>query len=171
MDLTRLRRQSLWFSRATLFLFLGTVGLAGLSFGSAFIYRGPDPSVLLRLSTHWLPAAFYLYAIWAIRGAFQTFAAGGLLGASVAVGCARAGWALAIGGGLSALGIPNLLRLLTNLALIERIGWDGFMIFDVAYLAVGVVGLALVLLGRLLRWAGEIQTEAAALRDELGGFF
>ena len=45
------------------------------------------------------------------------------------------------------------------------------MVFDVAYLAVGVVGLALVLLGRLLHWAGELQSEAAALKDELGGFF
>jgi hypothetical protein len=43
--------------------------------------------------------------------------------------------------------------------------------FDVAYLAVGVVGLALVLLGQLLRWAGELQGEAAALRDEVGSFF
>jgi hypothetical protein len=129
------------------------------------------PSVLVRLAIHWLPPAFYLYAIWSIRGALRSFAGGGLLGAAVARGCTRAGWAMAVGGGLSAVAVPNLLRLLTNLGVLERQGWNSFLMFDVAYLAVGVVGLALVLLGQLLRWAGELQGEAAALRDEVGSFF
>jgi hypothetical protein len=85
----------------------------------------------------------------------------------------RAGLALAIGATLSAVGVPNLVRVLGSFGLITlRPGeWAGFLHFDVAYLAVGVVGIALVLLGRLLSLAGEVQREAAALRDELGGFF
>jgi hypothetical protein len=43
--------------------------------------------------------------------------------------------------------------------------------FDTAYLAVGVVGLALLLMGRLLQRASEIQNEAAAMRSELDEFF
>jgi hypothetical protein len=170
-DLAALRRQSLWFSRATLVLFCATAAIAVLSFGTALAYRGAVPSVITRLAVHWLPPAFYLYALWSVRGAFKAFAGGGVLGTAVAQGCTRAGWALAVGGGLSALGVPNLLRLLTDMGVLEKQGWSGFLMFDVAYLAVGVVGLALVLLGQLLRWAGELEGEAAALRDELGSFF
>jgi hypothetical protein len=134
-------------------------------------HNGAEGTSLLRLAIRWLPGFFYLYALLAVRGAFLSFARGGFLGSSVAVGCARAGWALAFGGALSALGISNLSWLLHQTGLLEKRGWVGFMVFDVSYLAVGVVGLALVLLARLLNRAGELQTEADTLRGELGSFF
>jgi hypothetical protein len=67
--------------------------------------------------------------------------------------------------------VPNLLWLLHERGLLEKRGWVGFMVFDIAYLAVGVVGLALILLARLLQWAGDLQAEADTMRDELGSFF
>jgi hypothetical protein len=91
----------------------------------------------------------------------------------MARGCTRAGIALAVGGTLSAVGVLNLLRWLTVAGLIERLPgqWTGVLVFDIAYLAVGVVGLALALIGRLMRLAGQVQSEAGALREEVGAVF
>jgi hypothetical protein len=69
------------------------------------------------------------------------------------------------------VGVPNLLWILSFAGLIDPGQWAGILHFDVAHLAVGVVGLALILLGKLLRRAAELQAEADALKDELGGFF
>ena len=170
--LTGLRRQSLWLSRLTLVLFGATALIIayGLALAAA---ASPQSGALPRLLVQWSPTFFYLFALWAIRGAFRAFSLGGQFGAAMARGCTRAGLALAFGATLSAVGVPNLVRVLGSLNLIAlRPGeWAGILHFDVAYLAVGVVGLALVLLGRLLGLAGDVQREAAALRDELGGFF
>ena len=121
----------------------------------------------------WSPSILYLYSLWSIRQGFKDFAIGGVLGPAIAAGCFRAGIALALGASLSAVGVPNLARILIDRGLIDpSIGlFHGVLVFDTAYLAVGVVGLALMLLGRLLRRASEIQAEAAALRNELDEFF
>ncbi|HMJ92618.1 MAG TPA: hypothetical protein VK472_00815 [Allosphingosinicella sp.] len=172
MDVDGLRRQSLWFSRLTLTLFLATSAILAIFVMGATVH--PEKLDFFgRLLVRWSPALFYLYALWAIRGGFRDFALGGVFGDAIASGCSRAGWALAIGGTLSAIGVPNLIRILDDAGLLRREPgeWAGLLVFDVAYLAVGVVGLALILLGRLLRLAGETQREAADLRDELGSFF
>jgi hypothetical protein len=166
-DVDQLRRHSLWLSRLTLVLFaatfLVTVGVQLTGLIVALISGEGPPPAMRWTALIWLPVPFYLYALWAIRGAFRSFALGGTFGPAIASGCVRAGWALAIGATLSAVGVPNLLRLAG--------GRGGLLMFDVAYLAVGVVGLALILLGRLLARAAEVQREAADLREELGGFF
>jgi len=170
-NLAGLRRQSLWLARLTLWLFSATalILVIVVAFpGFGYVRHLPAARLL-----PWLPAIVYLYALWAIRGAFRGFALGGAFGAEMARGCSRAGIALAVGGTLSAVGVPNLLRWLTAAGLIERIPgqWSGVLVFDIAYLAVGVVGLALALIGRLMRLAGEVQSEAEALREEVGAFF
>jgi len=170
-DLAGLRRQSLWLARLTLWLFWATalILLMVLTF-PAFGHVRLLPAARL---LPWLPAIAYLYALWAIRGAFRGFALGGAFGEAMARGCGRAGIALALGGTLSAVGVPNLLRWLTAAGVIERIPgqWSGVLVFDIAYLAAGVVGLALALIGRLMRLAGQVQSEAEALREEVGAFF
>lgn len=172
MDVDGLRRQSLWFSRLTLTLFLATSAILAIFVMGAAAH--PERLDFFgRLLVRWSPALFYLYALWAMRGGFRDFARGGVLGDAIASGCSRAGWALAVGGSLSAVGVPNLIRILDDAGVLKRAPgeWAGLLVFDVAYLAVGLVGLALILLGRLLRLAGETQREAAELRDELGSFF
>ena len=172
-----LRKHSLWLSRLTLSLLSGTAliivvpTIYGLFYIEEYGFR-PAP-VLLRAAVIWSPSIFYLYALWAVRSAFRDFATGGVFGPAIARGCTSAGVALAIGATLSAVGVPNLKRILHNQNLIDRPAADftGMLIFDTAYLAVGVVGLALVLLGSLLRRAFEIQSEAAAMRSELDDFF
>ena len=157
-SIAQLRRHSLWLSRLTLFLLVATalVTVAPVLIGFALAPARGLPPALAFTAVLWMPVPFYLYALWAIRGVFQGFATGGTFGPAIAAGCTRAGFALAIGGTLSAVGVPNAMRLLH--------GQGGILLFDVAYLAVGVVGLALILLGRLLR-------RAATLEEELGGFF
>jgi len=164
----QLRRHSLWLSRLTLFLLVATALIIILPtliiFGRMFAADGQISERAGLATLHWVPSIFYLYALWAIRSAFRDFAVGGVFGPAIAEGCARAGLALAIGATLSAVGIPNLMRLI-------RGGSGSILHLDVAYLAVGVVGLALLLLGRLLRRAADLQREAAALRSELSEFF
>ena len=69
--------------------------------------------------------------------------------------------------------MPNAMRLLSQYDLLHGMGqrFGSILIFDPAYLAVGVIGIALFLLGRLLERAAEVQQEAQELRAELGEFF
>jgi hypothetical protein len=172
----RLRRHSLWLSRLTLFLFGVTalIILLPTAIGLATVAQGqPVAPRILFVFVLWFPAFFYLYALWAVARSFGSFARGDLFGATMAAGCRHAGVALAVGATASALGVPNAMRLLAQHGLILGSGrkFGSIMTFDTAYLAVGVVGIALFLLGGLLERAAEIQQEAQALRAELGEFF
>jgi hypothetical protein len=172
----RLRLHSLWLSRLTLFLLVATALLALIPiirrFGTV-VRSGAAASDLLFQVVFWLPTLFYLYALWALARAFGSFARGGLLGSAMARGCRRAGVALAAGATGSALVVPNAIRLLAQNGLVPESlrRWGAVLITDTAYLAVGVVGIALFLLGGLIERAAEVQQEAQALRAELGEFF
>ena len=172
----RLRRHSLWLSRLTLFLFCATALLILIPITNGFGTMVTDDAVgshILFRAVFWIPAALYLYALWAIGRSFGAFARGGLFGPAIARGCRRSGIALAAGATASAVGVPNAIRLLAQHGLVpeplRRFG--SILVFDTAYLAVGVVGIALFLLGQLLERAAEVQQEAQDLRAELGEFF
>ena len=172
----RLRRHSLWLSRLTLFLFCATAFVMLLPTIIDLAAVGPGPAVgrnVLFMSVIWFPGLFYLYALWAMGRAFGAFASGGLFGSAMATGCRRAGVALALGAASSAVGVPNAMRLLMQQGFFPEQGrrFASVLIFDTAYLAVGVVGIALYLLGQLLERAAEVQQEAQDLRAELGEFF
>jgi hypothetical protein len=172
----RLRRHSLWLSRLTLFLLCATalIILLPTAIGLATMARGqPVAPRILFVFVLWLPAFFYLCALWSVGRSFGAFARGGQFGAAMAKGCRRAGVALAIGATFSALVVPNLMRLLVQHGMISAQArrFTSVLVFDVAYLAVGVVGIALFLLGGLLERAAEVQQEAQDLRAELGEFF
>src|SRR4051794_37135782 len=105
----RLRRHSLWLSRLTLFLFCVT-GLiillpTGIGLATVAQRQAVAPHILF-VFVLWCPAFFYLYALWSIGRSFGAFARGGLIGAAMATGCRRAGVALALGAGASAVGVP-----------------------------------------------------------------
>lgn len=177
-DIERLRLQSRWLGRLTLFLLTATALLIAWAFlvDLVALARRPGdqwPALMGRSLLRWSPSFFYLYSLWAIRSAFSSFAQGGVFGPAVARGCTRAGIALAAGGTMSAVGVPNIVRLLPAPQLpagqLQHIG--AVLHFDTAYLAVGVVGLALILLGRLLGRAAELQSETARLQGELDSFF
>ncbi|HEX8192626.1 MAG TPA: hypothetical protein VF552_06965 [Allosphingosinicella sp.] len=173
-DEGKLRLRSLWLARLTMILFAAT---AMLILGPFLLGLRHTPwstgTYLAYSAANWLPSVFYLYALWAIGRAFGAFGRGGTIGAAMARGCRRAGIALALGGTASAVGVPNILGALLRSGIIEgsRFGSGTILVFDIAYLAVGVVGLALFLLGGLLDRAGRVAAEAQALRTELGEFF
>ncbi|HEY0130667.1 MAG TPA: DUF2975 domain-containing protein [Allosphingosinicella sp.] len=172
----RLRRHSLWLSRLTLFLFCATALVMLLPTLRGLAIAGPGEAVgrnILFMSVIWFPGLFYLYALWAIGRSFGAFARGGVFGSAMATGCRRAGVALALGATSSAVGVPNAIRLLMQQGFFLDQGkrFGAVLIFDTAYLAVGVVGIALYLLGHLLERAAEVQQEAQDLRAELGEFF
>jgi len=155
-DAAQLRRHSLRMARLTFFLFAGTflAVVVPTLIGFALTPARGLPPALAFAAVLWMPVPFYLYALWAIRGAFLGFAAGGSLGSAIATGCMRAGVALAIGGALSAIGVPNVMRLL--------LARGGPVIIDIAYLAVAAIGLALILVGRLL---AEAQPDPVRLEE------
>ena len=121
------------------------------------------PDILVRAAALWAPAVFYLYAVLAIGRAFDAMSGGGLFGEAVASGLKRAGVALAIGSVFSTLISPTALHLLEARGPHIRP--------DLAYLAVGVVGIALVLLAGLIRKGAELQQRTDLLESELEGFF
>ena len=177
IDVERLRRQSRWFSRLTLLLLTATALLVvvptAISIANSESRGEPVSIVLASAILVWGPALFYLYGLAAVRSAFAEFAAGGVFGPALASACTRAGAAIAAGATMSAVGVPNLRRALIAAGIIPGEGRTigPVLHFDAAYLAVGLVGLALVLLGRLLARAFEIQSEAARLRGELDEIF
>ena len=165
-----LRRYSSWLARlayglvaltALVILVPSAIGLVRAADGG--LPLGP---ILIRAAVIWAPALFYLYAVAALAGAFGQIGKGRLFGQSVARGCMRAGLALAIGSVVSALGVPNALRILREQGVLGAgpEGLAGIVRLDLAYLAVGVVGIALILLGNLFR-------RAASMEEELGEFF
>lgn len=104
---------------------------------------------LIRLT----PAMFYLCALWAVRGVFRALAEGGRpFGPALAQGLRGVGSNLAWGAAMNVVGSPLLLRWTEN---------RGGFAFDhiPAAAAVGVVGLALLPLARLIERAGRLQNE------------
>lgn len=171
-DLDTLRRHSRWLARLTLGLLVATSLIIAIPLVVGFAKSELTAPMLWEPVLRWSPSLCYLVGLWAISQGFRSFARGGLFGPATADGCSRAGVALAIGATLSAVGVPNLARLLAAEGLLTNTYWPlAYLVFDTAYLAVGVVGLALILLGRLLRRASELQAEASALRHELNEFF
>ncbi len=164
---SRLLQHSRWLTRIADFMLAGTV--AALLLPTLFMLTEHPAAELLRgeLVVHWLVPLPYLFAVFSIRQAFAAYARGGVLGQVMVRACRLAGWALAVGAAISAFGLPLLVRWFATTAHpMSRT----VMVFDVAYVAIGVVGLALVLLGGLIRRAIETEERVHALEDELTEF-
>lgn len=98
------------------------------------------------------PSLLYLFAVWSIGSAMGHLAKGRLIQPTLSSALRRVGLALGFGGLLSVFGVTNLMRLLGN----EGSSWA---YFDVAGMTLGMIGGALVLLGRVLDQATRIQAE------------
>ncbi len=166
-DLPYLQGRSRWLRRAVSGLVAGLLLAAAISL-AAGLQSNPDVrdhgDVAGRAASwlvFWAPGVFYLYALWAIRRALGAVAAGRHFHPALARALRDVGIGLGAGGAMSAIVQPNLMRIMSDA------GWGpqvfaSYGHFDVAYAAVGAVGLALVLLSRVLGRAAEIQAELDA---------
>lgn len=156
-----------WLTRVADLMLIGTMAALTLP-PLAIALLGPTVDVVRgELITHWLVPIPYLYAVLAIRRAFAAYASGRGLPDALARACRHAGAGLAIGAAASAFGVPLLLRWLADPSHPMSRTW---MVFDVAYMAIGVAGLAFILLGGLIERAAQAQARADALERELTEF-
>lgn len=103
----------------------------------------------------YLPMAFYLFAIVEVRSALARIAAGEAFAEVLPRMLTRGGVALFIGALLTMFGVPLLTWALLGDAYVRQ--------FDPSVIALGVVGLVLVILGRLV-------AASITMRQELDQF-
>jgi hypothetical protein len=120
---------------------------------------------VLRIGASWLPAVFYLWALWSIRSLFLTLSRGDFGFISLVQVLARVGWSLMLGSA-SALAITPLLVTLNQE---ERLR-GAFAVFNVPALTLMIVGLALIALSHTMRRAQALEAEAARLKATLQEF-
>ncbi|WP_170181714.1 DUF2975 domain-containing protein [Phreatobacter stygius] len=107
---------------------------------------------ITRVALIWSPALFYLWALWTLRGLFQTLARGGpSFQPAVTRALAKVGWALTLGSVASLVMGPIQMMVLQH----RMTGW--FASFNVPALTLGVVGLALIVLAHMFRRAARVE--------------
>lgn len=114
-----------------------------------------SPAGFLGVLARLFPALFYLGAVWFCAGSFAAIAAGAHFTDALPVLMRKIGWLIVGGASASTAVMPILSRLV--------MGSGSYVRFDVSDLALGMIGLMLVVLARIL-------TEAVAMRSELEEF-
>ena len=130
-----------------LLLFAFAIGMWAVSFG--------DREGLNLLLMNFLPIPFYLWAIWCARRAILLIGSGGAFRTVLSSMLQRIGWALLAGGLVRTFAVP------WGLHLVRGIG--SYATFDPAAITVGVIGLTLIIVARLV-------ADAEAIRAELDEF-
>lgn len=145
-------------TRARILMWLVTVPFALLALTLAILIFAPMltgrfsvPVLIL-----YLPMVIYVWAIWMVRQALKSIAAGAVFGQVVPRLLWRVGAALFAGGLFNVFGVTLLTRLLY--------GRGAYAMFDGAAITLGVIGATLVLVAQLL-------AQASAMREELDEFF
>lgn len=169
---TAIQRRGRQFASVTALLALVIIGAFSLSMGSAFTAPPADRTGLAALyAVYWVPSLFYLWALMALRRTFGDIGRGALFGSTVARGLRHVGWALLIGGIVNSI----IIRIVQNSYLPggfstgETHAFRGLS-FDPAYVMLVLIGLALLLLAKLIKAAAEQAERADRLEAELGEF-
>ena len=163
-DSDALRLHSRWLLRTTTAIFAAIAAIIGLTLVVVAI-RFPVMSAgfLQRLAASWAPAAFYLWGLWGLRGMFKALTAGGPTFEAVAKALTGVGWALLLG---AAAGFA-----LTPFATAGGARHMGsFAILSVPSLTLGMVGLAMIAVSRLLTRAAAIEVQNRRLKATLEDF-
>lgn len=135
-------------SKAILFVFLLLCLVLAIQLVAVLSGRYPRPMILVDA----LPMLFFLWAIWSIRRAVVLVGEGAALRGLLSSLLARVGAALLLGGLALVFGVPILARLIS--------GGGSFARYDVSAITVGVVGVGLMIVARLV-------ADAEAMRAEL----
>lgn len=132
---------------------------AALAIEGTMVFASDDvTSQLAYLLPYRLPMVFYLAGVWTIQRTFARLAQGEVFDRLLPILLRRLGLALAAGGAASVFLTQWLWRALLG----PSVGaWASF---DPPAIAIGLVGLLLVVLG-------DLMTRAADMRHELDGFF
>jgi hypothetical protein len=167
-ELPRFRAQNRFFAVATLIVLGGILlVIALLLYGMTLQSDAARSEIGRRLLLTWSPTVFYLWALWTLRGMFAALAKGGPArqGETVARALNRVGWALALGATATVLVSPVVL------AMTQRPhAMSAFAAVDVPAATLGVVGLALIAVARMLKRAASLEAEAADLKTVLKDF-
>lgn len=159
-----IRRQSASLRTAVTVLFVSLAALVVLErFGWIAVEGAASPDarhhVMHRLGIELvaaLPEVFYLLALWWIRSALSSCAAGEFYAPVLTRMLRRVGACVATGAVLNVAVVPSLDRLLG--------ASPGYWIaFDVTGCVLGAIGLSLIILARVLDRARELQTELDAI--------
>jgi len=168
----RIQRRSRQFATATVAMGLVIVGAFAVTMGSAFRAPAADqPELQVMYAVYWVPSLFYLWALVAIRRTFLDIGAGALFAPAVALGLRQVGWALLAGGAVNLI----IIRIIQNSYLPRGFSTGETHVFrglnfDPAYIMLILIGLALLLLGRLIKAAADESARAKRLETELGEF-
>ena len=153
------RRQCRWLRGATLMVFIGLCLVLSFTFVMGTIGAAPvagkaaTTNIDICLSfVYLLPAAGYLWALWAVQRVLADVAAGRMFHPAVARALRHIGIGVLAGALLKVFAVTNLSRWIAG-------GQGGYLYFDLAAIVLGVVGAALILLARLVERARELETE------------
>jgi hypothetical protein len=114
---------------------------------------------------NWLPAAFYLWAVWQLRGLFKALSTGADAALPrIARVVGRVGWAIMLGA------IATLVPLVNFVANQSTRGGT-FVVYLVPAITLFLLGLALMVFAPMLNRVIALEAKAQSLKAELDEFF
>jgi hypothetical protein len=141
------------------------VGVMAITLMVVVRWRLEQSETVTRLLLTWSPSLFYLWALWILRGLFAALSRSGPAAQpSITRALARIGWALLGGAALTLITAPIILALENP----HRVG--GFAVFNVPALTLGLLGVALIIVARMLREAIAAEAKVKSLETVLEGF-
>jgi hypothetical protein len=164
-----LRRQSRMFANGTTVLALILCFGIAVCFSAALMAPAGDVHELSLLhALYWFPSLFYLWVLVAIRRTFIDIAAGAMFGRSIERALRHLGWGMIAGGIAGTVLAPWMHSATLPSGMID--GRTQIFGIDDADLVIALIGLAVLLLARLLSVAGRTAERSADLEAELKGF-
>lgn len=165
-EVASFRHRNRGFAAAATIILIVVCSIVGLTLAVVVLQgHAMRAETLQKVALAWAPAAFYLWALWILRGMFAALARGGLAFQPVVIrALSRVGWALLLGASVSLLLAPVARMLAVSRPV------AGFAVLNLPSLTLGVVGLALIAVARMLREGARLEAEAASLKAMLEDF-
>lgn len=157
------------FANATMLLILILCFGIAVCFSTALIAPAGDVHELTLLhALYWFPSLFYLWVLMAIRRTFLDIAAGAMFGPSIERGLRHLGWCMVAGGIAGTVLAPWVRSAPLPAGMVD--GRTQIFGIDDADLVIALIGVAVLLLARLLSAAARTHERSLALEAELKGF-